>query len=115
MQFYLQFLDTKFLGFTFTWLDVGTFLIMVINFFGTFLNSRQKASGFFIWGLCNILWAYVNFFAPKGVFWQGIQNIIFIGFNIYGYLCWKYTAAGLDQKLRKLFCCKKCHKKDCHK
>ena len=99
----------SFLGLDFTWFSVGTFLIMVINLYGTVLNSHQKKTGFFIWGFCNILWSCINFY--KGIFWQGVQNIIFLGLNVYGYLCWKYTTEVVDKKIKKYFKpCKCCHR-----
>jgi nicotinamide riboside transporter PnuC len=86
--------------------QVITFGILVVNTIGTVLNSRQRASGFVIWAICNVLWAGVNFY--KEIYWQGVQNIIFIALNVYGILCWKYGAEKVDQKLKGLFCCSKC-------
>lgn len=93
----------------FSLFNLGTFLIMVVNLSGTVLNSRQKISGFYIWGVCNILWACVNF--SHGIFWQGVQNLIFLALNVYGLLCWRYTAEVVDQKLKKLFRCGSCSNK----
>lgn len=67
--------------------DIGTFLIMVVNLFGTVLNNHKRIEGFYVWALCNVLWACVNF--SKGIFWQGIQNLIFLALNFQGILCWR--------------------------
>jgi hypothetical protein len=53
------------------------------------------------------LWAGVNFY--KEIYWQGVQNIIFLGLNVYGFLCWKYGADKIDKKVKSLFGCKSCN------
>jgi nicotinamide riboside transporter PnuC len=88
--------------------QIMTFGILVVNTIGTILNSRQRASGFVIWAICNVLWACVNFY--KEIYWQGVQNIIFIALNVYGILCWKYGAERVDNNLKGLLGCRKCKK-----
>ncbi|MDR1597450.1 MAG: nicotinamide mononucleotide transporter family protein [Holosporales bacterium] len=91
--------------------QVMTFLIMVVNICGTVLNSHQKVSGFFVWGVCNVAWAIVNF--QKGIGWQGVQNIIFLVLNVYGILCWKYGAGNVWKQVKSALCfsdCKCCKK-----
>ncbi|MDR2464275.1 MAG: nicotinamide mononucleotide transporter family protein [Holosporales bacterium] len=84
--------------------QVGTTMIMIVNVYGSVLNSRQRVSCFFVWALGNVLWACVNFY--KEIYAEGVQNIIFLGLNVYGFLCWKYTANAVDKKLKSIFCFK---------
>jgi hypothetical protein len=64
----------------FTWILTG------ITIFGTYLNSSQKKIGFVIWGLCNVCWLFVDL--ARGIYAQAALYVVFIGFNIYGWICW---------------------------
>lgn len=81
-----------------TFFNIFTFILMVVNLYGTILNNHQKISCFYIWGTCNIIWGCVNF--SKGIFWQGVQNLIFLYLNIQGYLAWRRLNQS-DKKQKK--------------
>lgn len=66
---------------------IFTWVLTAITIFGTFLNARQIKSGFIVWGICNMCWMGVDF--GRGIYAQACLYIVFIGFNIYGYLQWK--------------------------
>lgn len=68
------------------WFQVFTWVVTAITIYGTFLNSKQKKSGFIVWGICNVCWLLVDF--SRGVYAQAFLYIVFIGFNIYGWLKW---------------------------
>ncbi len=74
-----------------TLFNIVTFCIMVVNLCGTILNNHQNIACFYVWGLCNIIWGCINF--SKGIFWQGVQNLIFLVLNVQGYLAWQSAAA----------------------
>lgn len=70
--------------------NIFTFCLMVVNLTGTILNNHRNIACFYIWGLCNLIWGYINF--SKGIFWQGTQNLIFLCLNVQGYLAWMKAA-----------------------
>jgi len=66
---------------------IFTWTLTAITIYGTFLNSRQNKYGFIIWGLCNCAWLGVDL--SRGIYAQGALYVVFIGFNIYGWLQWR--------------------------
>lgn len=67
--------------------SIFTWSLTAITIFGTYLNSRMNKYGFLVWGLCNLLWLGVDF--TRGIYAQAALYIVFIGFNIYGWVKWK--------------------------
>ena len=66
--------------------ELATWILTFITIFGTYLNSRMNKWGFLIWGLCNLVWMGVDF--SRGIYAQAALYIVFIGFNIYGWVKW---------------------------
>jgi len=71
--------------------EIFTWSLTAITIFGTFLNARQNVYGFLIWGLCNICWLGVDL--SRGIYAQAALYVVFIGFNVYGWLQWKKKEA----------------------
>jgi len=67
--------------------SIFTWSLTAITIFGTYLNSRMNKYGFLVWGLCNLLWLGVDF--TRGIYAQAALYIVFIVFNIYGWIKWK--------------------------
>lgn len=63
-----------------------TWTLTVVTIFGTYLNSRQLKDGFLVWGLCNLCWLMVDL--SRGIYAQAALYVVFIGFNIYGWIQW---------------------------
>lgn len=72
--------------------EIFTWSLMAITVFGTFLNARQNVYGFLVWGLCNLCWLVVDL--SRGIYAQAALYVVFIGFNIYGWLKWRKNDLG---------------------
>jgi nicotinamide riboside transporter PnuC len=66
---------------------IFTWALTAITIFGTYLNAKQNQYGFIVWGICNMLWLGVDF--TRGIYAQAALYVVFIGFNIYGWIQWK--------------------------
>jgi len=64
-----------------------TWTLTAITICGAYLNARQNKWGFLIWGLCNICWLLVDL--SRGIYAQAALYVVFLGFNIYGWLQWE--------------------------
>lgn len=63
-----------------------TWTLTAVTIFGTYLNSKQLKKGFLVWGLCNLCWLMVDL--TRGIYAQAALYVVFIGFNIYGWIQW---------------------------
>ncbi len=66
--------------------EIFTWTLTAVTIYGTLLNSQQKKIGFLIWGLCNVAWMVID--ATRGIWAQAALYVVFISFNIYGWIMW---------------------------
>lgn len=66
--------------------SIFTWSLTVATVYGAFLNSQSKKIGFLVWGICNVAWFAVD--ASRGIWAQCGLYIVFIGFNVYGWIKW---------------------------
>lgn len=69
-------------------IDVFSIIALILSLAGNLLINFKKKIGFIVWLLSNILWITVNLLGKPNVS-QIIMFIVYIGFNVHGFLNWR--------------------------
>lgn len=80
--------------FEFTLFTIFTWCLTATTIYGTLLNSRQNKYGFLVWGLCNLMWLTIDF--SRGIYAQAALYMVFIGFNVYGWMQWGKKVSSVE-------------------
>jgi len=69
-------------------IDILSITALILSLAGNLLINFKKRTGFIVWLLSNILWIAVNLLGKPNVS-QIIMFIVYIGFNVHGFLNWR--------------------------
>lgn len=69
-------------------IDIFSITALILSLAGNLLINFKKRIGFIVWLLSNILWITVNLLGKPNVS-QIIMFIVYIGFNVHGFLNWR--------------------------
>ena len=69
-------------------IDILSITALILSLAGNLLINYKKRIGFIVWLLSNILWIAVNLLGKPNVS-QIIMFIVYIGFNVHGFLNWR--------------------------
>ena len=61
-------------------------ILLVASVIGIYLNNKKKSINFLIFMFCYAAWTVIYWY--HGVYGACVKEIIFIGFNIHGWILW---------------------------
>lgn len=64
-----------------------SYLAATLTMLGLVLNARHNIACWAIWLASNAVW--ITYLTPKGEYALVMQNIVFVGLNIYGWRQWR--------------------------